>query len=68
MNARQVVDLVVLSVGLEAGLIDERLYAVMVLATTVATSPLLHRIGRGTTRDPARSPLRRLRPHPARAD
>lgn len=46
MNARGLVELVVLSVGLDAGLIDERLYAVMVLMaliTTFATSPLLRR-------------------------
>jgi hypothetical protein len=30
MNARGLVELVVLSVGLEAGLVDERLFAVMV--------------------------------------
>jgi Kef-type K+ transport system membrane component KefB len=47
MNARGLVELVVLSVGLEAGLIDERLFAVMVLmalATTFATGPLADRL------------------------
>jgi len=44
MNARGLVELVVLSVGLQAGLIDERLFAVMVLmalVTTLATGPLV---------------------------
>jgi Kef-type K+ transport system membrane component KefB len=49
MNARGLVELVVLAVGLEAGLVDERLFAVMVLmalTTTFATGPLVDRIGR----------------------
>ncbi|HEX8105148.1 MAG TPA: cation:proton antiporter [Solirubrobacteraceae bacterium] len=49
MNARGLVELVVLSVGLDAGLIDARLFAVMVLmalATTFLTGPLVTRIGR----------------------
>jgi Kef-type K+ transport system membrane component KefB len=49
MNARGLVELVVLAVGLEAGLVDERLFAVMVLmalATTFATGPLVDRIAR----------------------
>ena len=55
MNARGLVELVVLAVGLEAGLIDERLFAVMVvmaLVTTFATGPLV-------------DVLRRARPHAA---
>jgi Kef-type K+ transport system membrane component KefB len=49
MNARGLVELVVLAVGLEAGLIDERLFSVMVLmalATTLATGPLVDRLNR----------------------
>jgi Kef-type K+ transport system membrane component KefB len=49
MNARGLVELVVLSVGLEAGLVDDRLFAVMVLmalATTFAAGPLVDLIGR----------------------
>ena len=37
MNARGLVELVVLAVGLEAGLVDERLFAVMVLVALVTT-------------------------------
>ncbi len=47
MNARGLVELVVLAVGLDAGLVDERLFAVMVLmalATTFATGPLVDRL------------------------
>jgi Kef-type K+ transport system membrane component KefB len=49
MNARGLVELVVLAVGLEAGLIDERLFSVMVLmalVTTFATGPLVDRLTR----------------------
>jgi Kef-type K+ transport system membrane component KefB len=49
MNARGLVELVVLAVGLEAGLIDQRLFSVMVLmalVTTLATGPLADRIDR----------------------
>jgi Kef-type K+ transport system membrane component KefB len=56
MNARGLVELVVLSVGLEAGLIDERLYAVMVLmalVTTLATGPLIDLLARPSRRRPA---------------
>ena len=49
MNARGLVELVVLAVGLRAGLIDERFFSVMVLmalVTTLATGPLIDRINR----------------------
>jgi Kef-type K+ transport system membrane component KefB len=64
MNARGLVELVVLSVGLEAGLVDERLFAVMVLmalATTLAAGPLVDLIAR-PARGPGgrRSPRRRI--------
>jgi Kef-type K+ transport system membrane component KefB len=58
MNARGLVELVVLAVGLEAGLIDERLFSVMVLmalVTTLATGPLVDRLTR--PRRAARTPL-----------
>jgi len=68
MNARGLVELVVLSVGLEAGLVDQRLFAVMVLmalATTLAAGPLVDRIGRpGPAR---RDEPRERRRVPARA-
>jgi Kef-type K+ transport system membrane component KefB len=63
MNARGLVELVVLAVGLEAGLIDERLFSVMVLmalVTTLATGPLVDRLTR--PRRAARAP--RLGPVP----
>jgi Kef-type K+ transport system membrane component KefB len=59
MNARGLVELVVLSVGLEAGLIDERLFAVMVLmalATTFATGPLADRLAPARRGSAARTP------------
>ncbi len=53
MNARGLVELVVLTIGLDVGLIDERLFAVMVLmalATTFAAGPLVDRIARPGSR------------------
>jgi Kef-type K+ transport system membrane component KefB len=51
MNTRGLTELVALGVGLEAGLLDERLYSlfvVMAVVTTVMTGPLLGRLmGRG---------------------
>jgi len=47
MNARGLVELVVLTVGLQAGLTDGRLFTIMVLmalATTFATGPLVDRL------------------------
>jgi Kef-type K+ transport system membrane component KefB len=67
MNARGLVELVVLSVGLEAGLVDDRLFAVMVLmalVTTFATGPLVDRLGRGA---PAGRRAPAGRPAPARS-
>jgi Kef-type K+ transport system membrane component KefB len=64
MNARGLVELVVLSVGLEAGLIDERLYAVMVLmalVTTLATGPLIDLLAGPSRRRPAPAAGRRRR-------
>ena len=53
MNTRGLMELIVLNIGLDLGVISPRLFAMMVLmalATTVATSPVLQRILR---RDPA---------------
>jgi Kef-type K+ transport system membrane component KefB len=47
VNARGLVELVVLAVGRDAGLIDDRLFAVMVvmaLVTTLATGPAVERL------------------------
>lgn len=49
MNARGLVELIVLAAGLEQGLLDERLFSIMVLmalATTFATGPLVTRLER----------------------
>jgi Kef-type K+ transport system membrane component KefB len=57
MNARGLVELVVLTAGLEAGLVDVRLFTIMVLmalTTTFATGPLLALVDR--ERPPARRP------------
>jgi Kef-type K+ transport system membrane component KefB len=67
MNARGLVELVVLSVGLEAGLIDARLYAVMVLmalVTTLATGPLIDLVARGPRRRAAAAGRLRAQPAP----
>lgn len=50
MNTRGLTELIALGVGLEAGLLDERLYAVFVImavVTTAATGPLLQRLTGG---------------------
>ena len=49
MNTRGLIEIVLLTVGLDAGLIDDRLFtllALMAIATTLLTSPLLRRIVR----------------------
>jgi K+:H+ antiporter len=60
MNTRGLMELVILNVGLEIGVIAESLFAIMVLmaiATTVMTSPLLDLI-LGQTPAAARAPAR----------
>jgi Kef-type K+ transport system membrane component KefB len=45
MNTRGLMELIVLNVGLELGVISPQLFAMMVLmalATTMATTPVLH--------------------------
>lgn len=49
MNMRGLVELIVLNIGLDLGLISPRLFAmlvIMAIVTTVATSPILQRIVR----------------------
>lgn len=62
MNTRGLIEIVLLTVGRDAGLIDDRLFtlfALMAIATTLATTPLLRRItplalrGGGKARTPA---------------
>ena len=48
MNTRGLIEIVLLTVGVDVGLIDDRLFtllALMAIATTLLTSPLLRRIG-----------------------
>ena len=48
MNTRGLIEIVLLTVGADLGLIDDRLFtllALMAIVTTLLTSPLLRRIG-----------------------
>ena len=52
MNTRGLMELIVLNIGLDLGVISPRLFAMLVLmalVTTFMTSPLLHLIMRGRT-------------------
>jgi Kef-type K+ transport system membrane component KefB len=54
LNTRGVTELVVLSIGLKAGILDERLYTVfvlMALVTSAATGPMLSAIRRAAAAD-----------------
>ena len=45
MNTRGLMELIVLNIGLELGVISPKLFAMMVimaLVTTIATTPILH--------------------------
>jgi Kef-type K+ transport system membrane component KefB len=56
MNTRGLIEIVLLTVGRDVGLIDDRLFtllALMAIATTLLTSPLLRRIG-PRVREPGR--------------
>ena len=57
MNTRGLMELIVLNVGLDLGVLSPTLFAMMVLmavATTLATTPLLDRLGvAGASRRPA---------------
>jgi Kef-type K+ transport system membrane component KefB len=53
MNTRGLMELIVLNIGLELGVISPALFAMMVimaLATTMATTPVLHWLGEGKPR------------------
>ena len=53
MNTRGLTEIVVLTIGLQAGILDHRLYSLMVimaLATTAMTGPLLSLVGRSAGR------------------
>ncbi|MFD9865420.1 cation:proton antiporter domain-containing protein [Streptomyces alboflavus] len=69
MNTRGLTELIALGVGLEAGLLDERLYAVFVLMaviTTAMTGPLLKRLtGQGDVAPLGATPLA-VRAEPAK--
>jgi Kef-type K+ transport system membrane component KefB len=52
MNTRGLMELIVLNVGLDLGVISPRLFAMLVImavATTLMTSPLLHALDRGSS-------------------
>ena len=59
VNTRGLTELIALNVGLSAGLIDQRLFSVLVLMAlimTVVTAPLLSQIGAPATRVPVADP------------
>ena len=67
MNTRGLIELVVLTIGFEHGVLDRRLFTIMVLmaiATTLLTGPLLSLIQRAA-RAPEADPVRRA-PRPLR--
>jgi Kef-type K+ transport system membrane component KefB len=56
MNTRGLMELVVLNIGLDLGVISRTLFAMLVLiavATTLATAPLLHLLVKGEALEPA---------------
>ena len=56
MNTRGLMELIILNVGLDMGMISPRLFAMMVLMavfTTLMTTPLLQLLNRSRTRDEA---------------
>jgi Kef-type K+ transport system membrane component KefB len=57
MNTRGLMELIVLNIGLELGVISPQLFAMMVimaLTTTIATTPILHALGAATP-EPAKA-------------
>jgi Kef-type K+ transport system membrane component KefB len=55
MNTRGLMELIVLNIGLDLGVLSPKLFAMMVLmalVTTLATTPLLHWLGVGDERGP----------------
>jgi Kef-type K+ transport system membrane component KefB len=68
MNTRGLIEIVVLTIGFEQGVLDRRLFTVMVLmaiATTLLTGPLLSLIQRAAAAADA-EPVRRPQPAPRR--
>jgi Kef-type K+ transport system membrane component KefB len=60
MNTRGLMELIVLNAGLDLGVISPRLFTMMVLmavATTIATTPVLHLLGVGRAAAPSRHGL-----------
>jgi Kef-type K+ transport system membrane component KefB len=56
MNTRGLMELIVLNIGLELGVISPKLFAMMVimaLVTTIATTPILHALTKATARPEA---------------
>jgi K+:H+ antiporter len=61
MNTRGLMELIVLNVGLDLGVISSKLFTMMVLmalVTTLATTPLLQLLGLGSFDRTARDPIR----------
>ena len=59
MNTRGLMELIVLNVGLDMGVLSPRLFAmlvIMALATTFTTTPILNLLLRGHSLAPAGSP------------
>jgi Kef-type K+ transport system membrane component KefB len=62
MNTRGLVELIVLNIGLDLGVLSPRLFAMMVimaLATTLSTAPFLHWLGVGATETSTAAPAQR---------
>ena len=56
MNTRGLMELVVVNVGYDLGVIPKSVYCMLVLmaiVTTIMTTPLVVRLGRGTELEPA---------------
>src|SRR5215207_8689996 len=70
MNTRGLTEIVVLSIGLQAGILDHRLYSllvIMALATTAMTGPLRSLIRRRARREDADRTAAASQPYPASA-
>jgi K+:H+ antiporter len=70
MNTRGLMELIVLNIGFELGVISPELFAMLVLmalVTTFATTPMLHLVTRDEELAPEREP-RAARPAPARVE
>jgi hypothetical protein len=70
MNTRGLTEIVVLSIGLQVGILDHRLYSllvIMALATTAMTGPLLSLIRRSARREDGNQTAVAPQPSPASA-